>query len=144
MKNISEITNGLDLRKNANSETTELNEKDQKLLNALFVVLEQHVKYFRLNKSRNQEEMILTKREWGKTFIVNKFNMADISIGVEIIRKSEITFDDLTPMQFMTLCKQKVIPASHRDFIPLEQLPSSKETCKSHLDELKKILKIKK
>ena len=115
-----------------------------RLVNEIFIVLEQHIKYFRLNKMNNHEAHLLSKREWAKTFDANNLTEDEVRAGGMAIRLSKESYDDLMPGEFVRLCRgaSKLTSAAHKDFIAL---PAMSETSRAigieHLRKLKQMLK---
>jgi Replication protein P len=109
MKKISYVLNKPFVYKEdlMNNDST-LNDQAAELVDNLFKVLIIHVKYFENNHIKNQDEFLSIKREWVKTFIVNKMTEDKIKIGVSKIRQSTKIFNDITPGEFLALCSANV------------------------------------
>lgn len=111
------------------------------LVDSLFGILSEHVKYFRLNKINYHANYLKSKREWVKTFQANNVTKEQVSIGVDVIRKAATPFDDLSPSEFMRLFKGKSSPAYHKEYESLSNESSTRECALKHLSDLKKSLR---
>jgi hypothetical protein len=120
-----------------------LNQDAIKMVDALFSILDEHVKYFRVNKINNHTYYLKSKREWAKTFFSNHITAEEIKKGVDIIRTSKLAFDDLLPCDFINLCRQKEtrLAPYHADYVHLtHDLSSSREIALENLKKMKQIL----
>ena len=85
---------------------TDLPEEAKNLVNHLFKVLERHIAYFRVT-NKNTQEINFTKREWVKCFSLNNITEEMVEKGVNSIRTSTGKINNMTPGEFINLCRPK-------------------------------------
>lgn len=132
----------------AKEEKSRLSEDAIVLVNQLFTVLEQHVKYFKLNKTYSEADYLSTKREWVKTFGLNNLTREEVIAGANKIRSSQKVYDDLLPIEFINICRDKSseercrVPEYKRLPEP-ERTEESKKIASNALSEMKRKLGLK-
>lgn len=78
-----------------------ISKEAQSLVDLLFVALEEHVKYFRLNHLEGNDK---AKREWTKTFMACQISKEQVQRGITRLRTNGIVYPTLTPAEFLELC----------------------------------------
>lgn len=78
-----------------------LSPEAKSLVDLLFVALEEHVKYFRLNHLSGNDQ---AKREWTKTFMECGMSKQRVQKGIKRMRSSGEIYATITPGEFLTLC----------------------------------------
>lgn len=107
MKKISNLLNNENIINHLNQENQEdsiLSNEAIDLVDALFIIFQSHVIYFRAGQVINQQQLIATKREWVKTFQARKITKKEITRGVERIRKIREPLKNITPAEFIKFC----------------------------------------
>lgn len=102
MKHISTII-GKQLPGQQGHAEISINPDAVKVVDDLFRILAEHTRYFRLN-SGNQDEYNFKKREWVKTFSLAQVGENSVGRGINRIRTQAMTFQTITPGEFLALC----------------------------------------
>lgn len=112
MKKISELVpQVLSKKPEAVENESQLDGEAKRLVDALFEILGAQVKYF------DMRDCDFVRREWVKTFVVNKVTKEEVRKAVDELRKGDPR-DNMTPIEFISIIRSNKVN-SH--FLPKEK-----------------------